>query len=338
MTKSNVERIAVIGGGSWGTALADLLARNGNDTILWAYEKSLADEMSKTRVNSVYMSGVTLHESLRITSSLEEALTERTMVLLVTPVQVMRSVLSQAAGLIGSDTIIVNASKGIELDTLKTVSQICCEIMGDEIISRYVALSGPTFAREVAERLPTLILAASSNENCAARVQAAISNPSFRAYTNSDYIGAELGGAIKNVIAIAAGICDGLGFGHNARAALITRGLAEMNRLGLAMGADAHTFAGLAGMGDLVLTCTGDLSRNRTVGYKLGQGMRLSAILAEMKMVAEGVKSAESIYRLSCKLGVDMPIVAKVFQILHEDKPAREAVTELMARALKAER
>jgi len=338
MTKSNVERIAVIGGGSWGTALADLLARNGNDTILWIHEKHIADEMKETRINSVYMSGITLHETLQFTNSLVEALADRTIVLLVTPVQVMRSVLAQAVGLIGSETIIVNASKGIELDTLKTVSQICREILGNGIISRYVALSGPTFAREVAERLPTLILAASVCEICAARVQAAISNPSFRAYTNNDYIGAELGGAIKNVIAIAAGICDGLGFGHNARAALITRGLAEMNRLGEAMGANPHTFAGLAGMGDLVLTCTGDLSRNRTVGFKLGQGMRLSEILAEMNMVAEGVKSAESVHRLACKLGVEMPIVEKVFQILHEDKPAREAVTELMARALKAER
>jgi glycerol-3-phosphate dehydrogenase (NAD(P)+) len=338
MTKIKMERIAVIGGGSWGTALADLLARNGNDTILWVHEKHLADEMKQSRVNSVYMSGITLHETLQFTNVLEEALAGRTMVLLVTPVQVMRGVLAKAADFIGQDTIIVNASKGIELESLKTVSQICSEILGEGIFSRYVALSGPTFAREVVERLPTLILAASKCEACATRVQAAISNSTFRAYTNSDYIGAELGGAIKNVIAIAAGICDGLGFGHNARAALITRGLAEMNRLGLAMGADPHTFAGLAGMGDLVLTCTGDLSRNRTVGFKLGQGMRLPEILAEMNMVAEGVKSSESVYRLACKLEVEMPIVEKVFQILHEDKSAREAVTELMARALKAER
>lgn len=335
---NKLERIAVIGGGSWGTALADLLARNGNDTVLWVYEKSLAEEMQRARVNAVYLPGIELDRRLKFTSSLEEALQGRTMVLLVTPVQVMRSVLKQAAGLIGPDMIIINASKGIELDTLKTVSQICCEILGDDILNRYVALSGPTFAKEVAQQLPTLILAASKSASCAARVQAAISNSSFRAYTNSDYIGAELGGAIKNVIAIAAGICDGLGFGHNARAALITRGLAEMNRLGQAMGANPHTFAGLAGMGDLVLTCTGDLSRNRTVGFKLGEGMRLAEILAEMKMVAEGVKSAESIYNLACKLGVEMPIVEKVYQILHDNKPAREAVTELMARELKAER
>jgi glycerol-3-phosphate dehydrogenase (NAD(P)+) len=200
-----------------------------------------------------------------------------------------------------------------------------------------VALSGPTFAREVAGGFPSLIVAASHTEGCAQRVQAALSGPQLRVYTNNDVIGVELGGAVKNVIAIAAGISDGLGFGHNARAALITRGLVEMNRLGRAMGAQAATFSGLAGMGDLVLTCTGDLSRNRTVGIKLGQGQRLAAILAEMRMVAEGVKTAESVYQLSRKLGVEMPIVEKTYQILHEDKPARQAVTELMARELKAE-
>jgi len=211
-------------------------------------------------------------------------------------------------------------------------------MLGEESLNRYVALSGPTFAREVAAGLPSLIVAASRDERCSQRVQNVFSNPTFRAYTNNDVIGVELGGAVKNVIAIAAGICDGLGFGHNARAALITRGLAEMNRLGLAMGAEPGTFAGLAGMGDLVLTCTGDLSRNRTVGFKLGQGMQLSEILAEMRMVAEGVKTAESVYQLACRLGVEMPIVEKAYQILHENKLAREAVSELMARGLKSER
>jgi len=336
-TRNNPERIAVIGGGSWGTALADLVAGNGHDTILWVHEHPLVSEMQLTRVNSLFLPGISLQPALRFTNSLEEALAGRTIVLLVTPVQVMRSVLAQARGLIGPDVLLVNASKGIELTTLKTVSQICGELLGSDILTRYVALSGPTFAREVAEGLPTLIVAASHQEHCAQRVQAALSNSAFRAYTNSDVIGVELGGAVKNVIAIAAGICDGLGFGYNARAALITRGLAEMNRLGLAMGAQNATFAGLAGMGDLVLTCTGDLSRNRTVGFKLGQGMRLADILAEMRMVAEGVKTAESVYQLSQRLQVEMPIVEKAYQILHEDKPAREAVTELMARELKAE-
>jgi len=278
--------------------------------------------------------GLPTHASLR---AYQEAVAGRSIILLVTPVQVMRGVLKQLVPFIAPDAIIANASKGIELETLQTVSQICAELLGDSALTRYVALSGPTFAREVAQELPSLIVAASRNAVASHRVQAAFSCPCLRVYTNGDVVGVELGGAVKNVIAIAAGICDGLGFGHNARAALITRGLAEMNRLGQAMGAQAATFAGLAGMGDLVLTCTGDLSRNRTVGFKLGQGMKLPDILAEMRMVAEGVKSAESVYQLSLRLGVDMPIVEKTYQILHEDKPARQAVIELMARGLKAE-
>ena len=339
MTKraTHNERIAVIGGGSWGTALAGRLAANGNDTVLWAYEPELVAEITTSHTNSLYLPGITLHPALACTGNLEEAVAGRSVVLLVTPVQVMRGVLKQLVPHIGPEAIIVNASKGIELESLQTVSQICGELLGDSALTRYVALSGPTFAREVAQELPSLIVAASRNSIAAHRVQAAFSCPCLRVYTNSDVIGVELGGAVKNVIAIAAGICDGLGFGYNARAALITRGLAEMNRLGLAMGAQAATFAGLAGMGDLVLTCTGDLSRNRTVGFKLGQGMKLTEILAEMRMVAEGVKSAESVYQLSCRLRVEMPIVEKTFQILHEDKPARQAVIELMARDLKAE-
>jgi len=336
-TVADIERIAVIGGGSWGTALAGRLAANGNDTVLWAYEPELVAEINTSHTNSLYLPGISLHPALACTGSLEEAVSGRSIVLLVTPVQVMRGVLKQLAAHIGPNTIIANASKGIELETLKTVSQICGELLGNAALNSYVALSGPTFAREVAQELPSLIVAASCNPIASGRVQEAFSCPCLRVYTNSDVVGVELGGAVKNVIAIAAGICDGLGFGHNARAALVTRGLAEMNRLGQAMGAQAATFAGLAGMGDLVLTCTGDLSRNRTVGFKLGQGMTLADILAEMRMVAEGVKSAESVYHLARRLGVEMPIVEKTYQILHEDKPARQAVIELMARDLKAE-
>ncbi len=331
------EKIAVIGGGSWGTALAGHLANKGHDTLLWAFEPELVEEINSSHTNSLFLPGIRLHKSLMSTGSLREAVSGRGIVLLVTPVQVMRSVLKQLAPHISPDAVVANASKGIELETLLSVSQICSELLGEQILSRYVALSGPTFAREVAIELPSLIVAASRNKESAERVQAALSDSSLRVYTNSDVTGVELGGAVKNVIAIAAGICDGLGFGHNARAALITRGLAEMNRLGQVMGAHPSTFAGLAGMGDLVLTCTGDLSRNRTVGFKLGQGQRLADILAEMRMVAEGVKSAESVYLLSRRLGVEMPIVEKTYQILHEDKPAKQAVMELMARDLKAE-
>lgn len=336
-TTIDCERIAVIGGGSWGTALAARLAAKGHDTLLWAYEPEVVNEINSRHTNSLYLPGIPLHPALASTGNLHEAVDGCGIVLLVTPVQVMRSVLKQVASHISPDAVIANASKGIELETLLSVSQICSELLGDRAPSRYVALSGPTFAREVAEEFPTLIVAASTSADSAKRVQAALSGPSLRVYTNSDVIGVELGGAVKNVIAIAAGISDGLGFGYNARAALITRGLAEMNRLGQAMGAQLSTFSGLAGMGDLVLTCTGDLSRNRTVGYRLGQGERLVDILAEMRMVAEGVKSAESVYQLSCRQGVEMPIVEKTCQILHEDKPARQAVIELMARDLKSE-
>ena len=233
------ERIAVIGGGSWGTALAGRLATKGHDTLLWAFEPELVDEINSVHTNSLYLPGINLHPTLACTGSLEEAVSGRGIVLLVTPVQVMRSVLKQLAHHISPDAVIANASKGIELETLISVSQLCSEILGDQALSRYVALSGPTFAREVAQDLLSLIVAASRNDDSAKRVQAALSGPFLRVYTNSDVVGVELGGAVKNVIAIAAGICDGLGFGHNARAALITRGLVEMNRLGQAMGAHA---------------------------------------------------------------------------------------------------
>ena len=335
--KNNSERIAVIGAGSWGTALANHLAANGHQVLLWAYEEELVREINSSHTNSLFLPDIPLQPELAATGDLREAIDGRGIVLLVTPVQVMRGVLEQISPFIGSDTVMANASKGIELGTLRTVSQICNHLLPPETTGGYVVLSGPTFAREVAQELPSLIVAASRVEANARRVQAAFSNPRFRVYTNSDVIGVELGGAVKNVIAIAAGICDGLGFGHNARAALITRGLAEMNRLGGAMGAQPATFAGLAGMGDLVLTCTGELSRNRTVGFKLGQGMQLAAILGEMRMVAEGVKTAESVHELALRLNVEMPIVEKTYQILHEDKPARQAVSELMGRDLKPE-
>lgn len=330
-------KIAVIGAGSWGTALANLAAANGHDTILWAYEQELVEGMRKNGINHLFLPGITLQTALHYTDSLTEAVDGAELVLLVTPTQVLRGVLGQLKGAIGPEVILASASKGIELGTLCTVSQICSQELGQTVLERFVALSGPTFAKEVALGLPSLIVAASANPTVALQVQTAFSNQVFRVYTSDDAIGVELGGAVKNVIAIAAGIADGLGFGHNTRAALITRGLAEMRRLGRALGAQDATFAGLAGMGDLVLTCTGDLSRNRTVGVKLGQGVPLQAILAEMRMVAEGVKSAESVNALAQHLGVDMPITRKVYEILYCDKPARQAVLELMSRDLKPE-
>lgn len=330
-------KIAVIGAGSWGTALAQVVAGNGHEVCLWAYEPELVEGMQRNRVNHLFLPGVELHQAMTFTGDLSAAVSGCGLVLMVTPTQVMRGILGKLASALQPGSLLVNASKGIELETLCTVSQIVSAVLGEAALQQYVALSGPTFAKEVAAGLPSLIVAGSRNAAAAQQVQTVFSNQVFRVYSSDDPVGVELGGAIKNVIAIAAGIADGLGFGHNTRAALITRGLAEMRRLGRALGAQDATFAGLAGMGDLVLTCTGDLSRNRTVGIKLGQGQKLADILAEMRMVAEGVKSAESVNALAARLGVEMPITSKVYEILYCDKPARQAVLELMSRDLKAE-
>ncbi|GFO56777.1 glycerol-3-phosphate dehydrogenase [NAD(P)+] [Geomonas sp. Red276] len=331
------EKVAVIGAGSWGTTLADLLSKKGHQVTLWAYEPELVEEMRTSRENSMFLPGIKLHEKLSFTNELAEAYLGCTMVLCVVPSQLVRRVMGGSVSLIPTDAVFVSASKGIEVDTLDTVSQIYQEILPPELYARFAALSGPSFAREVALEMPTAVTAAAGSEEIARRVQEAFTTSFFRVYRNEDVIGVELGGAIKNVIAIAAGISDGLGFGCNTRAALITRGLAEMTRMGIALGAQASTFAGLAGMGDLVLTCTGDLSRNRSVGIQIGQGRKLSEILGEMRMVAEGVKTTESAYNLARKLKVEMPIIEKMYQMLYEDKPAREAVLELMTRNLKAE-
>lgn len=329
--------IGVIGAGSWGTTLADLLAKKGHDVTLWAYEADLVREMSETRINALFLNGISLSPKLKFTNSLKEAVSGTDLVLFVAPTQVFRGVVNEALPFIGEGTLLVNAAKGIELDTLMTISQISAELLPPRLFTKFSVLSGPSFAREVAEEMPTAVVAASADIVVAQSVQEIFSVPYFRVYTNSDMIGVELGGSVKNVIAIAAGICDGLGLGYNPRAALITRGLAEMARLGLAMGGQSATFAGLAGMGDLVLTCTGDLSRNRTVGMQLGKGKKLAEILSGMRMVAEGVKTTESTYCLAKRLGVEMPITEQVYQVLHEGKPPRQAVLELMTRDLKAE-
>ena len=331
------EKIAVIGAGSWGTTLADLLAKKGHAVTLWAYEPELVQEMRETGENGMFLPGIKLSPDLAFTNDLEEAYRGCTMVLCVVPSQLVRRVMAGSLQFIPEAAIIVSASKGIEVDTVATVSEIYEEILPAQQYARFAALSGPSFAREVAQEMPTAVTAASKSEEVARRVQEAFTTSFFRVYRNEDVIGVELGGAIKNVIAIAAGISDGLGFGCNTRAALITRGLAEMTRLGVAMGAQPATFAGLAGMGDLVLTCTGDLSRNRSVGIQTGQGRKLPEILGEMRMVAEGVKTTESAYNLAKKLGVEMPIIEQMYKMLYEDKPARQAVLELMTRNLKAE-
>jgi glycerol-3-phosphate dehydrogenase (NAD(P)+) len=293
--------------------------------------------MKATRINGLFLPGITLSSGLQFTNDLAAAVRDKDFLLLVVPSQVMRSVLQQVVAEISPATVVASASKGIEVGTLMAVSQLFEELLPAQLFKRFTVLSGPSFAREVAQEMPTAVVAASADEEAARFVQEVFTCGYFRVYTNNDVIGAELGGALKNVIAIAAGISDGLGFGCNTRAALITRGLAEISRLGLALGAKPETFSGLAGMGDLVLTCTGELSRNRSVGMKLGRGRRLSEILGEMHMVAEGVKTAESAWALAQRHTIDMPITEQVYKVLYEDKPARSAVVELMTRNLKAE-
>ena len=330
-------RIAVIGAGSWGTALANLLAKKGLEVILWAYERELVERLQTTWVNDLYLDEVKLDGRMQFTADLVAAVKGRQVVVLVSPSQVMRRVVEQLRPHLESDCLLVSAAKGIENDTLLLMSEVLEEVLGAAVARRCTYLSGPSFAREVAAELPTAVAVAAADGEVARIVQELFHTDYFRVYTNPDVVGTELGGALKNVIALAAGVSDGLGFGHNARAALITRGLVEMARLGAAQGAQAETFAGLAGMGDLVLTCTGDLSRNRTVGMELGRGRRLGEILRGMRMVAEGVKTTLSAYQLAQKLKVAMPITEQMYRILYEDKPPRQAVSELMMRQPRAE-
>lgn len=330
-------KIGVIGAGSWGTTLANLLAKKGFSVTLWAYEADLVARMAASHENDLFLPGVQLDTNLSFSNDLAEVAADRDLLLLVPPSQVMRKVMTVAAPHLNPRTLIVSASKGVENDTLAPMSTVLTDVLPEPFHERLAFLSGPSFAREVAKEMPTAVVAAAEDLTVAAEVQDVFSTDYFRVYTNDDIIGVELGGALKNVIAVAAGVSDGLGFGYNTRAALITRGLAEITRLGLAMGAKPATFAGLAGMGDLVLTCTGDLSRNRTVGVELGKGRSLDDILGGMKMVAEGVKTTLSAFQLASKLGVDVPITEQMYQILYQNKDPRQAVSDLMLRELKAE-
>lgn len=330
-------KIGVVGAGSWGTTLANVLAKKGHDVTLWVYEKDLAIRLPKTRVNELYLEGITLAPNLSYTNDLAIAVQGCQVVVLVPPSQVMRHVVKQLKPHLAEDSLLVSAAKGIENDTLLTMSEVLQEILGQDIKQRSAFLSGPSFAREVAVEQPTAVTVASENLDVAHRIQELFSTGYFRVYTNQDVVGVEIGGAIKNVIAIAAGVGDGLGFNHNARAALITRGLVEIARLGEAKGAKEATFSGLAGMGDLVLTCTGDLSRNRAVGIELGRGRKLEEILGQTHTVAEGVKTTLSAHQLATKLGVIMPITEQMYQVLYQDKNPKRAAVDLMMRALSAE-
>jgi glycerol-3-phosphate dehydrogenase (NAD(P)+) len=293
--------------------------------------------MREVRENTVYLPGVKLPDAVRPTSSLDEVLRARGLIIFVVPSHVFRGVVEQTRPSLESGTVVVSATKGIEVESLRTMSQIMCEVLAPSHHATLAVMSGPSFAREVADGRPTAVVAAADDSALARRLQHALSGGPLRVYAGTDRLGVELGGAVKNVIAIAAGIVDGLALGTNARAALVTRGLAEMTRLGVAMGAEARTFAGLAGMGDLILTCTGDLSRNRALGRKLAEGGRAKDLLAGSRTVAEGVNACRSAVQLARRYGVDMPICHAVHRVLFEDQPPRHAVEQLMSRDLRFE-
>ena len=330
-----MKRLAIIGGGSWGTALAIVLAPRFPELRLWVYEQDLAARMAATRENDVYLPGFQLPRHLHITSDLEVALRDAEIVLSVMPSHLVRRLYRQMASFLQESMLFVSATKGLENGTLLRMSEVIGEVLG--FSPRLAVISGPTFAKEVASFEPTALVAASTDLTTAECVQAAFSTPTFRLYSSTDPIGVEIGGSIKNVVAIGAGVLHGMGLGYNAAAALITRGLAEMTRLAVAMGGKPQTLAGLAGMGDLVLTCTGDLSRNRTVGVELAHGRKLDEITGSMKMVAEGVKTTNAAVELARRYSVEMPISEQMFQMLHSGIAPRDAIQRLMERSLKGE-
>jgi glycerol-3-phosphate dehydrogenase (NAD(P)+) len=328
---------AVIGAGSWGTALARVLATNGHRVRLWSFEEDVMRDLRSTRENRKYLPGVQLPESVVATSEMPDACEGADLVVSVSPSQFVGRVMGTAAPHIADDAVVVSASKGIETSTLRRMDEVLADVLGEAHMRSFGVLSGPSFAAEVAREIPTTVAVASRDEDAARAVQTAFQNRYFRVYTNRDVLGVELGGALKNVIALAAGVTAGLGFGHNTMAAVMTRGLAEITRLGLAMGAERTTFMGLAGMGDLVLTCTGELSRNRTVGYRLGKGETLEEILGGMHDVAEGVKTSQAVYELARRHGVEMPITEQVHAMLVDGRSPREALQRLMSRDPKPE-
>ncbi len=332
-----MKRVAVVGAGSWGTALAALLAEKGHEVRLWAYEPEVAEEIQGSGENRTYLPGVELPSNLECTPHMQTALRGAGVVLSVSPSQFVGAVMSEAAAHVPDDALVVSASKGIETSTLRTMDEVLSSVLSRPQMKGFSALSGPSFAVEVVGKAPTAVVVASRFEAAAVEIQELFQTDHFRVYTGTDVIGVELGGALKNVIALGAGVTAGLGFGHNTLAALITRGLAEIRRLGVAMGARAATFSGLAGVGDLVLTCTGDLSRNRTVGYRLGQGEPLEQILDDMTAVAEGVKTAQAVHDLAERYGVEMPIANEVYGMLVSGTRPRQALQSLMARDPKPE-
>ncbi len=337
MSLMRMKRIAVIGAGSWGTALAEVGARAGHQIRLWSRNADVVQSINNRLSNPDYLLDVRLSETVLATTDFSEALERAELVVLATPSHAMRDILSSIKPLVRSDAIIVGAAKGIEIETGKRMSEVAADVLGDELWRQYVCLTGPSFAREVVEKHPTAIVAAGlDSDNCRV-VQAALSFENLRVYTNDDLIGAELGGAVKNVIAIASGMLAGLGFGSNSIAALITRGLAETTRLAFMQGARPDTMMGLAGLGDLVLTCTGALSRNRYVGIELGKGRSLEEICDGMHEVAEGIRTTLAVKQLADRLEIELPITLEVYAVLYQSKSPQDAVGDLMTRPLRDE-
>ena len=329
-------KIAVIGAGAFGTAMATVAARCDNEIVLWAHDPSVAETIAATRTNPLYLPEVTIPDNVRATSSLEEAASFSDTILMVVPSHVYREVLGRSQPRFRGPVNVISGTKGIEIDTQRRMSEISAEVLGDGL-NAFGVLSGPTFALEVARGDPTAAVVASRDVNFAQAIQQALSCTSFRLYHTTDVIGVELAGSLKNVVAIAAGVLEGLGLGYNTNAALITRGLHEMTKLGVALGGRLETFAGLAGMGDLVLTCTGSLSRNRSLGVALGKGKQLQTILSETRAVAEGVKTAKAVQEIADRHQIEMPIASEMYRVLYEGVSVKTALQRLMTRSLKAE-
>jgi len=322
------KRITVVGAGSWGTALSIQLSRNRYDVDLWVYEQDLCQQIREKRENTLFLPGYSLPESIQPTNSLKEAIGKNEVVLLVVPTHIVRKTATEMVPLVNPNSLIINAGKGIENDSLSIIRKILKDTLPDHC--HLATLSGPTFAIEVAQGVPSAIVAAAETGDLAEKTQSIFSCPLLKVFTSTDPVGVEIGGALKNIIAIATGISDGLGMGHNARAALITRGLVEITRIGTALGARPETFSGLSGLGDLVLTCTGELSRNRQVGLKIGQGEKLTDITGNMKMVAEGILTVKSAYALKSKLNIQASIIDETYKVLYESKSPQQAVEDLM--------
>jgi glycerol-3-phosphate dehydrogenase (NAD(P)+) len=327
-------QVAVLGAGAWGTALAKVLADKDNPTLIWSHRADLAAAINEEGVNHRYLPVARLPKTLRATADLHEALHRAELVVVVVPSHALRGVMREARPHVPEGALLCSATKGIENESLMLMSDVLLDELGAAVMPRLTYLSGPSFAKEVALGMPTAVVVAGASKRETLTVQHAFATERLRVYSSTDVTGVELGGALKNVMAIAAGAVDGLGFGHNARAGMITRGLVEMGRMAAKLGANPLTLAGLSGLGDLILTCTGDLSRNRTVGYELGKGRTLDDILATLGHVAEGVKTTKSAYDLGKKLDVVMPITQEVYSVLYEGKSPRQAVTDIMTRPL----